>query len=137
MISRRGLLHLILLLALLAVGIEWTTRRLVVPFSVVGPSMQPTLDGGDRVLVDLWTYRHRPPRPSEIVLVRGHGEESTTLMKRVVAPPSETSGSAIWVLGDNPEASLDSRDFGAIAPERVLGRVVWRYWPLSRAGPIR
>ena len=30
--------------------------------------MEPTLVPGDRVLVDLWTYRQRPPEPGEIVL---------------------------------------------------------------------
>ena len=137
MTSRRAVLHLILLLALIALGIEWTTRRLVVPRTVIGPSMQPTLNDGDRILVDLWTYRHRPPRPGEIVLLGGPSGEPTPLIKRVVAAPPEASASAIWVLGDNREASLDSRDFGTVAPDDVLGRVIWRYWPPSRAGPIR
>ena len=40
------------------------------------------------------------------------------------------------VLGDNPEASDDSRTFGPVPMHRFRGRVVFRYWPPSRFGPI-
>ena len=33
------------------------------PWVVVGVSMEPTLRAGDRIIVDLWTYGHRLPRP--------------------------------------------------------------------------
>jgi hypothetical protein len=34
-----------------------------------------------------------------------------------------------WVLGDNPGAEGDSRIFGAVPPELLLGRVRGRYRP--------
>lgn len=37
---------------------------------------------------------------------------------------------ALWLLGDNAEASTDSRTFGAVPREAIIGRVRWRYWPL-------
>ncbi len=36
------------------------------------------------------------------------------------------------VAGDNPEESTDSRAFGPVPDAAILGRVVWRYWPLVR-----
>jgi signal peptidase I len=43
----------------------------------------------------------------------------------------------LMVLGDNRNASLDSHVWGPLPLERVVGTAVWRYWPLSRFGPIR
>jgi signal peptidase I len=41
-----------------------------------------------------------------------------------------------FLIGDNREASTDSRDFGAVRRERIEGTAVLRYWPLSRFGRI-
>ena len=40
---------------------------------------------------------------------------------------------SIFVLGDNPEESLDSRHIGAIPLDRLKGRVYKIIWPLKRA----
>jgi signal peptidase I len=40
------------------------------------------------------------------------------------------------VLGDNRPRSADSRVFGLIQKERIVGRVVFRFWPLSQLGYI-
>lgn len=40
------------------------------------------------------------------------------------------------VLGDNRSKSQDSRVFGFIPKERIVGRVIYRFWPLSEAGFI-
>ena len=44
-----------------------------------------------------------------------------------------------FVLGDNRPLSIDSRSsaLGCVPTETVLGRVVWRLWPLERFGPVR
>ncbi len=38
------------------------------------------------------------------------------------------------VLGDNREKSVDSRIIGLIDADKILGRVVFRFWPLNKAG---
>ena len=150
--GRQLVLRLAGLLAVVAVGVLLATGYLVLPWVVAGPSMQPTLKPGDRVLVDLWTYRHRAPRPGEIALFVGPAPSRGPLVKRIApAPPFPTdrpntriwdltavsSEPGIWVLGDHPAESDDSRRFGAVPRERFVGRVVLRYWPPSRAGGVR
>jgi signal peptidase I len=39
-----------------------------------------------------------------------------------------------FVLGDNRGVSIDSRAFGLVPRDRILGRVMARYWPPGRAG---
>ena len=74
-----------LLMALLLVGALAASEWLVLPWVVAGDSMSPTLRAGDRVLVDLWSYRQRPPRRGEVALLLEPGGEP--LVKRVARLP--------------------------------------------------
>lgn len=40
----------------------------------------------------------------------------------------------VWVMGDNREASQDSRYFGAIPTSSITGRAAMIYWPISDIG---
>lgn len=125
-------------LAIVGLGVFGATQFLARPWTISGPSMEPVLRDGDRVIADLWTLRGRPPLPGEIVLFEGSAP-GVLLVKRVAGGPRpgpEPGTSVYELLGDNPAESLDSRAFGPIGRERILGRVVIRYWPLSRAGKI-
>lgn len=43
----------------------------------------------------------------------------------------------IYVMGDNRDESMDSRTFGCIPLERVEGKVILRYWPISKFGKVK
>ena len=99
-------------------------RRVVVE----GRSMEPTLAPGDRLLV----ARTRAVRAGDVVAVRDPRDRRRVLVKRIGAVLED----GLVLHGDNPGASTDSRIFGPVPPSAVLGRVVRRYAPSWRAGPV-
>ncbi len=50
--------------------------------------------------------------------------------------PIEVPADSIWVMGDNRERSADSRSFGPVGVDRVVGHAVLIYWPLDRIGGL-
>ena len=42
-----------------------------------------------------------------------------------------------FVMGDNRERSFDSREWGPVPKENIVGKVWIRYWPLSKIGVIK
>lgn len=127
---RRGLFW-VAGLGLVLAAVCGATEMLLVPWTVEGASMAPTLLPGDRVLVDRWTFGVRPPYPGEIVLVRD--PRGRSVVKRVVS----VEGDEVRVLGDHKEDSLDSRQWGPLDRSALRGRVVWRYAPAARQGRLR
>ncbi|MDQ1418356.1 MAG: signal peptidase [Acidimicrobiaceae bacterium] len=39
----------------------------------------------------------------------------------------------LWVMGDNRSESSDSRVFGPIVGSTIVGRAIWRVWPVNHA----
>jgi nickel-type superoxide dismutase maturation protease len=111
----------------------WGTlaRVLHLPARVViaGPSMLPTLSQGDRCLV----RRTRSAKPGELIVFKDPEEPARLVVKRVV---SITEG-GIEVAGDNSLSSRDSRSFGFLAPQAVIGVATYRYAPAGRVGRLR
>ena len=65
------------------------------------------------------------------------------LVKRVAALPGERSpeGSIVprgrvYLVGDDPATSRDSRAFGTVALDGLLGLAWYRYAPPGRVGPL-
>ena len=93
---------------------------------VQGPSMLPTLQPGDCLLV-------RPPRRvrgGSVVVARFPARPDLLVVKRAVRP----EGDLWWVEGDNPAVTDDSRRYG---PAQVLAVGVLRYWPLPPVWGLR
>ena len=93
-----------------------------------GDSMQPSLAPGDRLVV-VPLARLRPGQVVAVADPRGSGR---LLVKRVGA----VVNGAVEVVGDNPAASTDSRHFGPVARDQVVGTALYRYYPPKRAGWI-
>jgi len=141
-------------------------------FWIPSGSMEPTLDIGDRIVVNKVIYHFREPKRQEIIVFRQvapEGMTKTDLIKRVMGLPGETlqikdgvvfiNGEVIkethtmnqdfadfgpvnipldsyLVLGDNRPASADSRYWGFLPKQNVIGPAFLRIWPLTRFSPI-
>ena len=184
----RELPGVLLMALLLAVLIK---TFLLQAFFIPSPSMIPTLEIDDRVLVSKIAYRFNGPEQGDVIvfdspLIADDPQESfpqkvtrnvleavgirTTyvedLIKRVIAVggdrleirnnqvfvngvPSDEPYLApgfkmrdrapvyiptdhVWVMGDNRNNSQDSRRFGPVPMDEVVGRAFVRIWPLSR-----
>lgn len=96
--------------------------------------MLPALRPGDWLLVDGDAFRHRAPRPGDVIVVPDPRTPDRLLVKRVRSIDPE---GRLDVAGDSPARSTDSRTFGSLRPEDVRGRAWARYWPLRRIGRVR
>jgi signal peptidase I len=182
----RVALEWIVLIAI-ALGIALLIKSfLFQAFYIPSESMKPTLNVGDRVLVNKLSYDLHDVNRGDIVVFeappRAQSGGIEDLVKRVIARPGETvtaddegtvfidgrplkepylpngtvtrftevppgcgtpdngepgcvvPAGTVFMMGDNREASKDSRVFGPIDEETIVGRVFVRIWPLSDVG---
>jgi nickel-type superoxide dismutase maturation protease len=120
-LGRLGVLALLGYLA--ALGLN---RSLVV---VHGRSMEPTLRAGDRLLT--LPARRWMLRPGQVVVVRAPGGGDHLVVKRLV----DLELGTVEVLGDEPDASTDSRTWGRL-PLAAVRRIAVARWPDVRT-PLR
>jgi signal peptidase I len=148
---------------------------LVQAFWIPSPSMEPTLDVGDRVLVNKLAYRTHDVNHGDLVVFErppaasnGEDGEIKDLIKRVIAvggdtieaidgevyingerieepylepgtptdnlPFQEIEEGQVFVMGDNRTNSEDSRVFGTIDEDSIVGRAFIKVLPLGDLG---
>jgi signal peptidase I len=112
--------------------------------------MAPAIEPGDWLLVDPTTARW--PRRGSIVVFR-EPDSDLLAIKRVAARPGDRvqlddghlilGADEAWLLSDAVDAELlaagagqpiDSRRYGPVPVEALVGRVWFRYGPLERIG---
>jgi nickel-type superoxide dismutase maturation protease len=102
---------------------------------VAGTSMRPTLEPGDWALA----VRVRTVRRGDVVVVEHPERPGFELVKRVVHVPGDVAPNGselvdeVWIEGDAPDASSDSRRFGPVPLALVRGRVRFVWWPPGRS----
>lgn len=125
----------------------------VVEFTVLfGPSMIPTFNlikDGDLVITEHLSAQFRTIKKGDVVIVRSPEDPKCLLCKRIAGMSGErvTVGineqdfkipkGHVWLLGDNPDCSKDSRHFGAVPYGLIRGRACFKVWPLSEFGKIQ
>jgi len=75
----------------IAVVLAFFIRYFIVELYLVdGPSMRPTLQNAERLVVNKFIYRFRAPERGEILVFRYPRDPSRDFIKRVIAIPGDT-----------------------------------------------
>jgi nickel-type superoxide dismutase maturation protease len=106
---------------------RWRDRARVV---VHDASMRPALEPGDRLKVDRAAYRLRSPSVGEVVVLVDPEDPARWLVKRVAAV--DRDGRTVDVRGDATEVARDSRRFGPVPFDLLVGRAYRLYYPPAR-----
>ena len=115
---------------------------------VEGISMEPTLLNGQYLVMNKMAYKFSEPRDGDIILLHSP-VGNQTLVKRLVGTPGDLVNlpgcrtcpirlgpDQYFVAGDNRPQSLDSRRFGPVNRDVILGKVEARFWPLGQASAL-
>jgi nickel-type superoxide dismutase maturation protease len=92
-------------------------------FRVKGQSMEPLCKEGDFVLLDKLSYLAFRPRAGDTVVLK-HPEQNRLLLKYIMKERLAYNILLYWVEGLNKTESSDSRNFGWVPREMILGRAV-------------
>ena len=92
-------------------------------FRVVGASMFPTLEPDEEVLANTRAYKNELPEIGDVVVAFDPRQEGFVIVKRV----SAVSPASVTLLGDNPDFSTDSRTFGVVPLNNIIGKVTHKF----------
>ena len=101
-------------------------NKLLIKRYIAGPSDWVNIDQNGNVSVN------GMPLDEPYLVEKAYGETNIEL-------PYQVPDERYFVMGDNRDVSIDSRSttVGCIAKDQIVGKVVFRIWPLSDFGPVR
>ena len=139
---------------------------IVTPAIVDGGSMDNTLENGQLVLINKFIYRFDDINRFDIVVINNDADSDKIIKRVIGLPNeiieyrdnilyingkkveaeigfidtedfiAKTGENEYFVLGDNRPISKDSRMIGLIDEKDILGKAVYRIWPISKFGNI-
>lgn len=89
-------------------------------YKIIGDSMAPTLRAGESILVNRLAYVLKKPFKGDIVAFYDPRDKKV-LIKRV----TKIEENRYFVQGDNKNSSTDSRVFGMIGKQEIIGKVLY------------
>ncbi|MEK6878438.1 MAG: S26 family signal peptidase [Nanoarchaeota archaeon] len=90
-------------------------------FRIFGHSMEPYIREKDTIIISKIPYLFKSPKINDIVAFQG--KENNTMVKRI----KYIKNNKFFLLGDNKSDSLDSRNFGSISREQILGKLIFKF----------
>lgn len=91
---------------------------------VVGESMLPFLSPGEEILIDPYIYNKSKPEINDVVAIAHPLKTTLAIVKRIKAISEDGK---YFLMGDNPTASTDSRHWGTISQQQIIGKVTNRF----------
>ncbi len=100
-------------------------NKLLIKRYIAGPSEWVNIDAEGTV------YLNEVELQEPYITKKALGETNIEL-------PYQVPDKRYFLMGDNRDVSIDSRNtsVGCIAADQIVGKVVFRIWPLSKFGPV-
>lgn len=93
-------------------------------YFVPSMSMYPTLKSGQFILLNTWAYRKKEPEVDDVIVFKPRNPDKWFVKRISTWPNGNTVNNGLWyVLGDNQKHSMDSRSFGGIEHDQIIGKV--------------
>ena len=86
----RAFLREILAIIIVAMVIFILSRTAIQSFVVVGVSMEPSFEEGQRLLINKAVYHFREPQRGEVIVFHPPNNQRTDYIKRIIALPGES-----------------------------------------------
>ena len=86
--------------------------------------MAPLFKADDRVLINTLAYLFSKPKLGDIVAFQAESQRGNILLKKI---NTCLPNNQYFLVGVNKNDSLDSRQFGAIKREQILGKYLAKY----------